>query len=89
MKKWVENNGRYELHFDPFYEDIILLSFIQDKEAPTCWWYVSDVLKVEHDSICENNLEEAKIVFEYMISSHYQNQISYYEDLLSKFHSGE
>lgn len=89
MKKWVEIDRCYELHFTPFYEDIVLLKFVQDKEDSDCWWYTSEELNEEYDCIREDSLEEAKETFEEMILSHYESEEAYYKELKTSFSSEE
>lgn len=84
-KQWAENDGCYELHFERYYDDDIILKFCQDKEDANCFWYVSDMLKVEQDCVWTDNIDEAKEDFEYKISEYFQDQINYYDDLLKKF----
>lgn len=48
---WLVNDNVYELHFTQFYDDEVILKFIQDKEDLESYIYVSDLLKVEHDEI--------------------------------------
>ena len=86
MKKWVINNlGAYELHFCPFYDDEILLSFCVDKNDKTLYWFVSDLLKIEEDCQHFDSIDEAKEEFENLIAEYFGDQIIYYEGILNKF----
>lgn len=82
---WLVNDDVYELHFTQFYDDEIILKFIQDKKDPENYIYVSKLLNVEHDEILAESIEDAMEQFEYMVVDHIQEQISYYEEMLDKF----
>ena len=84
-KRWVTDGKRYELCFTPFYEEECVLSFCQDKDDPTCFWYVSDQMKVEYDCEFANSIEEAKEMFEERYADHIREEIAYYESLLDKW----
>ena len=84
-RRWVFEDGVYKLHFAQFYDDDVILQFVQDKENENIWLYVSELLKVEQDDIFAENAEEAKEMFEEMIIEHLQDKIMYYEDMLRKF----
>lgn len=82
---WLVNDDVYELHFTQFYDDEIILKFIQDKEDSENYIYVSELLNVEHDEILAESIEDAMEQFEYMVVDHIQEQISYYDEMLYKF----
>ena len=82
---WIKNDDVYELHFTQFYDDEIILKFVQDKGYSENYIYVSDLLNVEHDEEFAESVEDAMEQFENMIVDHIQEQISYYEDMLDKF----
>ncbi len=82
---WLKNNDVYELHFTQFYDDEIILKFIQDKNDLENYIYVSDLLNVEHDEIQADSIEDAMEQFEDMVVEHINDEISYYEDMLNKF----
>lgn len=82
---WLKNNDVYELHFTQFYDDKIILKFIQDKNDSKNYIYVSDLLNVEHEEILAESIEDAMEQFEDMVVDHIQEQISYYEEMLDKF----
>lgn len=82
---WLVNNSAYELHFTQFYDDEIILKFVQDKDDSKNYIYVSELLNVEHDEILAESIEDAMDQFENMIVDHIQEQISYYEEMLDKF----
>lgn len=82
---WLLNNDVYELHFTQFYDDEIILKFIQDKEDSENYIYVSDLLNVEHDEESAESVEDAMEQFENMVVDYIQEQISYYEEILDKF----
>ncbi len=82
---WLENENVYELHFTQFYDDEIILKFVQDKDDAENYIYVSDLLNVEHDEIQADSLEDAMEQFEDVVVEHIKDEISYYEDMLDKF----
>lgn len=82
---WIKNDDVYELHFTQFYDDEIILKFIQDKHDSENYIYVSKLLNVEHDDILAESIEDAMEQFEDMVVDHIQEQISYYDEILDKF----
>ncbi len=86
MKYWVENDGCYELHFEEFGADNVILKFVQDTDDKTCFWYVSEELNnPQGDYEFYDGIEEAKEEFESMYEDHLKSQIDYYEDLLEQW----
>lgn len=79
----------YELHFTQFYDDEIILRFIQAKNNPGNYIYVSEMLNAEHDEILAESIEDAMEQFEDMVVDHIQEQISYYGEMLDKFQEGK
>lgn len=86
---WLVNDDVYELHFTQFYDDEIILKFMQDKDDLENYIYVSDLLNVEHDEIQADSVEDAMEQFEDMVVEHINDEISYYEDMLDKFNEGD
>lgn len=82
---WLINDDVYELHFTQFYDDEIILKFVQDKDDLENYIYVSSLLNVEHEEILAESVEDAMEQFEDMVVDHIQEQISYYEEMLDKF----
>lgn len=82
---WLLNDDVYELHFTHFYDDEIILKFIQDKNDSENYIYVSELLNVEYDDILADSIEDAMEQFEDMVVDHIQEQISYYDEMLDKF----
>lgn len=82
---WLLNDDVYELHFTQFYDDEIILKFVQDKRDSENYIYVSKLLNVEHDDILAESIEDAMEQFENMVVDHIQEQISYYDEMLDKF----
>lgn len=78
---WLINGDIYELHFIQFYDDEVILKFVQDKDDSENYIYVSDLLKMEHDEIFADSIEQ----LEEMVIEHIQEEISYYEEMLEKF----
>lgn len=82
---WLKNDDIYELHFAQFYDDKIILKFVQDKFNSENYIYVSELLNVEHDETLAESIEDAMEQFEDMVVDHIQEQISYYDEMLDKF----
>lgn len=82
-----EYNGMLvgKLHFTQYYDDEIILGFQQDKDDATCYWYVSDFLKVEQDCIFADTPDEAMEEFESKIIEHIEDEICSLEDMKEKF----
>lgn len=85
MKTWVKNNQYYELHFQPYSEDNIVLTFCQDIDDKDCYWYKSELLGVEQSCEFFDSIEDAKEEFESMIEEHYKDIIYETEELLEMF----
>lgn len=86
---WEQNGDCHELHFTQFYDDEAILKFTQDKEDSETFWYISDLLKVEHDCIFADSVDDAMEEFEDMVIGHIQDEIDYYEEMLEKFNAEE
>lgn len=82
---WLVNDDVYELHFTQFYDDEIILKFVQDKDDSENYIYVSDLLNVEYDEILAESIEDAMEQFEDIVVDYIQEQISYYDEMLDKF----
>lgn len=82
---WLANDDVFELHFTQFYDDEIILKFMQDKNDSENYIYVSDLLNVEHDDIQADSVEDAMEQLEDMVVEHIQEQIGCYEEMLEKF----
>ena len=82
---WLLNDDVYELHFTQFYDDEIILKFIQDKEDSENYIYVSDLLNVEHEEILAESVEDAMEQFEDMVIDYIKEKIVYYDEILDKF----
>lgn len=82
---WLVNDDVFELHFTQFYDDKVILKFVQDKDDSENYIYVSDLLNVEHDEIQADSVEDAMEQFEDMVIEYIQEQIYYYEEMLERF----
>ena len=82
---WLLNDDVYELHFTHFYDDEIILKFIQDKNDSENYIYVSDLLNVEHDEEFAESVEDAMEQFEDMVIDYIKEKIGYYDEMLDKF----
>lgn len=85
---WLQNDDVYELHFTQFYDDEIILKFVQDKDDPENYIYASEMLNVEHDEILAESIEDAMEQFEYMVIDYIKEKIAYYDEMLDKFQEG-
>lgn len=74
-----------KLHFTQYYDDEIIVAFQQDNEDETCYWYVSDFLKVEQGCIYADSTDEAMEELEQKIIGHIEDEISSLEDIIDKF----
>lgn len=81
---WLRNDDVYELHFTQFYDDEIILKFVQNKYSEN-YIYVSELLNVEYDEILAESIEDAMEQFEDMVIDYIQEQINYYDEMLDKF----
>lgn len=82
---WLKNNEVYELHFTQFYDDEIILKFVQDKDDSENYIYVSEMLNVEYDEILTESIEDAMEQFEDMVIDYIKEKIAYYDEMLDKF----
>lgn len=89
IKYWTKNDDVYELHFIQFYDDKIILRFIQDKNNSKKYIYVSNLLNVEYDYILAEFVEDVMEQFEDMVIDHIKDKIAYYEEMLDKFQEGK
>lgn len=84
-KLWLQKDDVYELHFIQFYDDKIILKFIQDKNNLKSYIYVSELLNVEHDKILAESTEDAMKQFEDMVIDYIKEKIAYYDEMLDEF----
>lgn len=82
---WLKNDNVYELHFTQFYDDDIILKFIQDRDDSENYIYVSVLLNVEHDEEIAESVEDAMELFEDMVIEYIKEKIAYYDEMLDKF----
>lgn len=82
---WLKNDDAYELHFTQFYDDEIILKFIQDKDDLENYIYVSELLRVEHDEILAASVEDAMEQLEDMVIDYIEDEIAYYDGMLDTF----
>lgn len=82
---WLLNDDVYELHFTQYYDDEIILKFIQDKNDSENYIYVSELLNVEYDKDFAESVADAMEQFKDMVVDHIQEQIAYYDEMLYKF----
>lgn len=83
--KWVQNGDKWELHFEPYYDDEIISIICEDDG----WCYDSKLLKTDNEYLGSDSLENAKLDVENLIEEHYQSEINYYTELLEKFKERE
>ncbi len=82
---WLLNDDVYELHFTQFYDDEIILKFVQDKKDLDNYIYVSELLNVEHNEEFAESVKGAMEQFEDMVIDYIKEKIAYYDDMLDKF----
>ena len=82
---WSETDGCYELHFNKYYDDTVVLKFTVDNKDPTCFWFVSEEMNIEYDCEWYDSVDEAKAEFELKYEQHLQDQIAYYKDVLKQW----
>ena len=86
MKKfWKQDGDDYVLHFEPFYEDVILAVLYKDEDGD--WYFRCDLIGTVSDyclgsCLC---LHDVKLEVEERISDHYEGQRDYYQSLLDDF----
>lgn len=76
----------YILYFTPFDNEKELIRFTKDNNGD--YIYSSDILNVKDDYLdCEkeDSIEYIKYICEEMIKEHYEDEISYHEELLRLF----
>lgn len=88
-RHWVEHDGCYELHFEEYGNDKIVLKFVPDKKNDTCYWYVSKDLNVEADCEFFDSIEDAKETFEIMYEQYLEDQVNCYKELLEQWNEEE
>lgn len=84
-KRWTTDGKKHELLFTKYYDEECVLVFCVDKDDPTCFWYVSEELKVEDNCVFADSIEEAKEMFEEMYADHIREEIDHYENILRKW----
>lgn len=75
----------YLLHFTEFFDDEVILGFVQDEEDEDSYVYTSKLMNVEYDIVNADNIEEAKEMLESMIIDYLEEQISCIEETIKKF----
>lgn len=87
-RRWEENNGCYELIFNQFERDIVVLKFTVDDKDPTCFWFVSEEMNISYDCEWYDSIDDAKEEFELRYEQHLLDELGYYEDLLDMWREG-
>lgn len=82
---WLKADDVYELHFTQFYDDEIILKFVQDQDDLENYIYVSELLNVEHGEEFAGSIEDAMEQFEDMVIDYIKEKIVYYDEILDKF----
>lgn len=82
---WLKNDDVYELHFTQFYDEEIIIKFVQDKINSENYIYVSELMNVEHDETLAESIEDAMEQFEDMVIDYIKEKIVYYDEMLDKF----
>ncbi len=88
-RRWVENNGCYELHFEKFGIDTIVLKFCRDEKDLNCYWYTFEDLNIKSECNIYESIDKAKEDFEFIYESYLEDEIEYYKDLLKQWNDKE
>lgn len=75
----------YKLHFAEFYEDEVIVAFVQDEVDEDTFIYVSEVMNVEYETIIADSIEDAKQQLEEMIVDYWNDEINIMENRIEKF----
>lgn len=75
----------YLLYLTEFYEDKLILGFIQDEESEDVFIYNSEFINVEYDTIIADNVEDAKEILESMVVDYMNEQITELEERIKRF----
>lgn len=77
-----EVSDSYDLYFNAFGDENIIAGIADTGDG---WEYGSTLLGVDNDFLDADNLEDAQSEMLDLIEQHYQDEIDYYEELLSQF----
>ena len=77
-----EGSDSYDLYFNAFGDENIIAGITDTGDG---WEYGSTLLGVDNDFLDADNLEDAQSEMLDLIEQHYQDEINYYEELLSQF----
>ena len=77
-----EGSDSYDLYFNAFGDENIIAGIADTGDG---WEYGSTLLGVDNDFLDADNLEDAQSEMLDLIEQHYQDEINYYEELLSQF----
>ena len=84
-KRWEQDGENYALHFEPFYEDIILAVLYKDADGD--WYFKCELVGAEDEYISNSEicLHDVKLEVEERITDHYEGEKDYYQTLLNNF----
>lgn len=82
-KKWVKEGNKSILIFTPYYEEEKLAEVFYEEDGG--WCYSSSLLDATAEYLGSDTLEDAQEEVEYMVETHYEGEINYYQELLNKF----
>lgn len=82
-KQWVDKGRKSVLVFAPYYEDENIAEVFYEEDGG--WCYTSELLKAEAEYLGSDSLEDVKEYVEYLIGSHFEGEINYYQEMLNKF----
>lgn len=82
---WTENDGHYELHFEKYYEDTVVLSFSAVEGEEKLFIYSCADTGDNEEYASYESVEAAKEAFVEMYEEHLIEQIKYQEELLRQF----
>ena len=84
MDKWIEENGKHILWFNPYYwENEKRLAEVYHGDDG--WCCNSKLLNIDEEYLDSDTLEDAKEIIKDAIIQHYEDELNYYQELLDKF----
>lgn len=89
--QWIETKKNeygkqcYELYFNEFYADMMLVGIVQDHKDDSIYIYVSPELNVEYETLEAISIEHAQQQIESMLIEHWENKIETLETTIKNF----
>jgi hypothetical protein len=83
-KQWIQEGEQHVLIFSPYYEELRIAE-IYRLVGYEDWYYTSELLKIDGEILESVDIDDAKQEIEDMVTSHYESERNYYQELLCKF----